>query len=140
VRLDGPDGTPYVFDAAEIANKTARVTIDYAGLRPPERYLVATNLDPARPGVTVSRAFGEILRLPFETRAGALYSVRDVHAPTAGDGSWIVEYWWESAGTIGMRRYGNVAGSYDFGSIELDAGDALNVVYVGPGSGSERDP
>src|SRR5690606_37961797 len=60
---------PYVFDVPAIRSRTATVEIDYGPLRPPERFFVATNLDPGRPGVTVERALREILQVPFQCGA-----------------------------------------------------------------------
>ena len=64
--LSNAKGESYVFDTALVGARTATIAIDYRGRAPPERYMVATNLDPARPGVTAERVLAEILRIPFE--------------------------------------------------------------------------
>ncbi|HSB33007.1 MAG TPA: hypothetical protein VLG39_00975, partial [Nitrospirota bacterium] len=60
------NGVPFAFKFQDIEANDAQIVIDYAGLRNPERYLVAANADPLTPGVTAGHALRDILHIPFE--------------------------------------------------------------------------
>jgi hypothetical protein len=62
-------GRPFAFNLTDVGAKTATIVIDYSGHGPTERYMVATNADASRPGITVEEAFTSILRLPYEAGA-----------------------------------------------------------------------
>lgn len=125
--LDAAD-RPYVFDTHAIQSRTATLIIDYGGQLPRERYLVATNLDPGNPGVTMRRALREIIQLPYEDdRTQGLTSVSYV---TTGDtGRWLVEHRRNQGRQILTTAY---EAPYDFSSILLRAGDVITLRWVPP--------
>ncbi|MBX3261350.1 MAG: hypothetical protein KIS78_06560 [Labilithrix sp.] len=124
--VDG-DNRPFVFDVATMMSRTATLIIDYGEARPPERYLVATNLDPARPGVTAERALFEILRIPYEADAErGLTSVRDV---ASEEGRWSVQHRYNEAGEPATLAY---EPPYELAEILLRAGDVLVLTWSEP--------
>ncbi|MBX3215143.1 MAG: hypothetical protein KF850_24115 [Labilithrix sp.] len=128
--VDGA-GRPFVFDVSTMMSRTATIVVDYGEERPPERFLVATNLDPARPGVTLERALFEILRLPYEADGErGLTSVRDV---ASDEGRWSVEHRFNEAGEPATVVY---APPYELSGIVLRAGDVLILTWGEPGSRS----
>lgn len=130
--LDNAQGVSFAFALGEIAAKTALVVIDYGGKRPSDQFLVATNLDPAHPGVSVEKVFTDILRLPFEASSSGLTRIRDVGPAASSAGSWVVEHEENEGSQIAMKPYAASIGPYDLGQIVLHAGDVLHVVYLGP--------
>lgn len=127
--LKNAAGKPYVFDVPAIQSRTATIDVDFGKRRDPERYLVATNLDPARPGVTARRVFDDILRIPFACDPdGGILSVREVGPETAEGGSWCFYH----------RRNGETDDMataycpYDCSDIDLHAGDLLRLVWSEP--------
>jgi hypothetical protein len=131
VELSDSRGVPFAFDFDEIGAKTAAVYIDYSGERPTERYYVATNLDPAHPGITVAKALDEILAIPFESDEHGLTSVRDLGTPDGGSGGWIVKHYHDNG--LDLEELPHPRGSplapTDFKSIQLRAGDVLRLTY-----------
>lgn len=131
--FENAEGVPFDLIATEIRTKTATTAIDYGGRRSPELHLVATNLDPARSGVTAGRVLEDILRIPFQaTNETGLTAVRDVEANASGLGRWYVELRKGTPGGVVATPYDALARPYDFGAIELHAGDALILAWVGP--------
>ncbi len=125
--LSDAAGRPYVFDVPALTTRTATFDIDYGGRRPRERYLVATNLDPARPGVTLQRAFDEILRIPFEAdEERGLLSVRNVVASEPG--TWVVEVRHNEAGEVTTTT---LTPPYDFRGLLIRAGDVVHFGWSG---------
>lgn len=126
---------PYAFDVPNIRARTASVNVDYAGLHPPEWYMVATNLDPARPGVSVYRAVAEILRIPFECSPdGGRVSVRGIGVgdPDAGApaGRWCIFHRHRSEGEDQTVPYCSDVPSFDCNAIELRAGDLVRLSWI----------
>lgn len=130
--LTNADNKPYVFNSASIQSRTATVEIDYGDHRKPEHHLVATNLDPGRPGVSMDRALREILRIPFECDADAgVISIRGVPENASDGGRWCLHH----------RRNGDdddaasPACSDDVSRsctrLELRAGDLLRLTWIG---------
>ena len=115
-------------DVGLINTRTATVSIDYGSRRPPERHLVATNLDPGSPGVTAQRALHEILRIPVQsdTESG-LTSVRDIGTESGGGGHWIVLHRTDNGSDVTRTSY---SAPYDFNRIMLHAGDVLRLIWV----------
>jgi hypothetical protein len=121
-------GKPYAFDVPTMISRTATVDIDYGGQRPLERYLVATNLDPARAGVTMERVLSEILRLPYEADSErGLTSVRNISTPEAG--RWTVELRHNEAGELVTTAF---QPPYEFPGITLRAGDIIHLTWSAP--------
>lgn len=119
---------PYVFHVPEIVARTATVDIDYGGMRPHERYYVATNLDPAHPGVTLDRALREILRIPFDNvPERGLTSLRNV--ATVDPGRWTVEMRHNEGGEPVTTAY---TAPYDVRDILLRAGDVVHLSWSAP--------
>jgi hypothetical protein len=126
--LSDAAGKPYAFDVPTMISRTATVDIDYGGQRPPERFLVATNLDPAQPGVTTERAFNEILRVPFENDPErGLTSVRNI--ATDAQGRWTVDLRHSDGSEVATNAY---VAPYDFSDILLRAGDVLRLTWAEP--------
>jgi len=126
--LSRGDGRPYVFDVSAIRSRTAAVEIDYGDLRPPERHLVATNLVPGRPGVSVAQALGEILRVPFRCTPNAgLVLVRDIGAAPNVPGRWCLEHYQRMSGDPMVTPYCSGETSFDCSDIVLRAGDVLRL-------------
>jgi hypothetical protein len=123
-------GKPYAFDVGLIKTRTATLSIDYGKRRPPERHLVATNLDPASPGVSAARALHEILRIPVQSDPeSGLTSVRDVVADASGNGHWVVYHRSDNGSDVTRTSY---TPPYDLSRIVLRAGDTLRLIWVEP--------
>jgi hypothetical protein len=130
--LDDVNGKPFVFYLTEMTTKDALILIDYGAARPPDRFLVATNLDPAHPGVSVDKVFTDILRLPYEAGPSGLTQIRGVGPPESSSGAWEVEHDENEGAQIATKPYSAAIGAYDLGQIVLHAGDVLHVTYTGP--------
>lgn len=135
------NGVPFAFKFQDINSRTAQVVIDYAGLRNPERYLVATEGDPNNRGVTVGQAFRNILHIPFEAgpidwggraKAGLLGLRNDpnVQASRQKNASWQVIHVRGSGPNKKVTRYNMLQRDYDFETIQLKATDVLYLVYL----------
>lgn len=141
VELLDVDGVPYAFRYLDIESRTAQVVIDYAGLRSPERFLVATSADPDNPGITAGKAMRDILRIPFEVgsmdwgiqqRTGLL-GLRDdpnVRANRQRNGYWLCVHTRGNGPNRKVTRYSIAQQDYDFEKIQLRAGDALYLAYM----------
>lgn len=139
--LTDASGRPFAFNFTEINARTAMVIVDYAGYRPPENYLVATNADPAKRSVTAGKVFRDILRIPFEAGTAlwngaqktGLLNVRG-DADTAVDASkygyWLAVHVRDSGLQEVSTWYDLLVADYDFEAIELRAGDALHLAYI----------
>lgn len=125
------NGRSYVHDETAIAARTAMVLIDYAPTagRVQEQYAIATNVDPAGLGITVSHAMQDILKIPYTTASGALTSVRDVDADTATDGLWVVVYVYDSGPDRVVELFDGTT-PYDFDNMVLKAGQVLHLVHL----------
>jgi hypothetical protein len=133
--LDDVSGKAFQFDLTDINAKTALVAIDYGPQRPPELYQVATNLDPAHPGITASKAFRDILWIPYDAdKDTGLTTVRGVGVQASGGAHWVVSRVHNDGVDILNNTFGDTGQPYDFDSIELRAGDVLHVAYLGPGA------
>lgn len=124
-------GRSYAFDVGAINARTATVSVDYGDALPPERHLVATNLDPARPGVTARRVLEEILRIPFTCdRDGVLTTVREIDAAEAG--RWTVTLRHDDGSRVATTAFGTQGGPYSFADIVIRAGDVLRLSRAAP--------
>ncbi|HXE97964.1 MAG TPA: hypothetical protein VN642_16290 [Dongiaceae bacterium] len=135
------DGVPFAFKFKEINSRTALVVIDYAGLRPPERYMVATNADPNSPGITAGHALRDILRIPFEAgpidyggqqKVGLLDLRNDpnVRADKQKNSFWLAVRTRGNGVNRKVTRFSMLEKDYDFENIQLKAGDSLYLVYM----------
>jgi hypothetical protein len=136
--LDDATGKPFNFDMDAVSTRTALLTIDYGKQRSPELYQVATNFDPAHPGVTVSTVLRDILHIPYsaESRTG-LTAVRDVAVQTSGGPQWSVVETHRDGPVYTTSPYGTPGDPYDFDSIELHGGDVLRL--TAPGTKAKLD-
>lgn len=123
-------GKPYAFDTTAVGARTATLTVDYSGRRPPKRYLVATSFNPALPGVSVRRAMEEILHMPFEcTAEQGLTSFRDVAMTDEGSGRWSMHQRHSDGVDLVITSYRADVAPYDCERILLRAGDVLRIVW-----------
>jgi hypothetical protein len=133
--LSDAAGRPLAFNLAEVAAKTAVIVVDFGAASPPELFPVATNLDPAHPGVTAAKVFNEILQLPYDTDAdGRLAAIRLPALDASTPGRWTVEWLHKKGAQVVTTPFGVSGEPYDFGSIELRAGDVLHIALVAPGA------
>lgn len=139
--LSDADGKPFGFNFTDIEARDALIVVDYAGLREPERYFVATNGDPDHPGITAGKAFRDILHIPFEAgpidwggkeKAGLLSLRNDlnVSANITKNAFWLVVHVRNNGLGNVVTRYSLVQQDYDFENIKLRGGDTLYVVYM----------
>src|SRR6185369_536900 len=135
------DGVPFAFRFKDINSRSALVVIDYAGLRPPERYMVATNADPNSSGITAGHALRDILRIPFEAgpidyggqqKVGLLDLRNDpsVRADKLKNSFWLAVRTRGNGVNRKVTRYSMLEKDYDFENIQLKAGDSLYLVYM----------
>ena len=135
------DGKPFAFRFQDINSKTAQIVIDYAGLRLPEKYLVATNADPNNPGITAGHALRDILQIPFaagpidyggvqKTGLQGLRNDPNVSAAKAKNSFWLVVRVRGSGANKQIVRYSMLQQDFDFENIKLKAGDTLYLVYM----------
>ena len=133
--LSDVDGVPFAFNFTDIMARDALIVIDYAGLRNPERYMVATNSDPLNPGVTAGKALRDILRIPFET-AGAgssLIGLRNdpnVRADNAKNAFWLVVHVRNNGIGNVVTKYSMLEKDFDFENIQLRGGDTIYLEYM----------
>jgi hypothetical protein len=135
------DGQSFASKFLDINSKTAQVVIDYAGLRSPERYLVATNADPNNPGITAGHALRDILNIPFEAGAidfggvqkTGLLGLRgdpSVSSAKAKNAFWLAVRIRGKGVNKKIVQYSMLQKDYDFENIQLKAGDSLYLVYM----------
>jgi Bacterial TSP3 repeat len=135
------DGVSFASKFLEINSRTAQIVIDYAGLRSPERYQVATNADPNSPGITAGHALRDILRIPFEAgpidwggqqKVGLLGLRGDpsVSSAKAKNAFWLAIRTRGSGPNKKVTRYAMLEQDFDFENIPLKAGDTLFLVYM----------
>jgi hypothetical protein len=127
LELRDRDGRPFVFQADDVLGKTAEIDLDFGPERAPERWRVATNLDPSRRGVTLARALGEVLRVPYEVEGGRLARVRGV-GEKAGARFTVERRHTGPDGVATKERLDPV----DPAAVVLVAGDALRIAYAAP--------
>jgi hypothetical protein len=122
------NGKPYAFRGGQVTTRTATIDIDYGGKRPHERYFVATNLDPAQPGVTMERVLKEILHIPYAADAErGLTSLRNVAATDSG--KWTVEVRHTENGDSVTNAY---TPPYRIEDIWLSPSDVVHLSWVAP--------
>jgi thrombospondin type 3 repeat protein len=135
------DGVPFAFKFQDIEARTAQIVIDYAGIRNPERYLVATNADPLTPGVTVGRALRDILRIPFEAgpidyggaQRSGLVDLRgdpNVRADKGKNSFWLLVQTRGKGLNKKIFRFNFLEKDYDFENILLRGGDTFFLIYM----------
>lgn len=124
----------YAFGIGTVYTKTAFIVIDYGGRFPPERHQVATKADPSRTSITARKAFEDVMHIPYEASPyTGLVRVRNVGGTSLDSGSWsVVREHPNPAGIVITTVYDPAIFPYDFGDIELFAGDVLRLTYVDP--------
>jgi hypothetical protein len=136
--IDDSSGKAFAFDLDAVNAKTALLAIDYGGTRSPEFYQVATNSNPAHPGVTASTIFNDILRIPYtaDPQTG-LTAVRDIGVNTSGGPHWSVLWMHRDGPDVTSTPFGADGEPYDFDGITVRAGDVLQL--TGPGTPPNAD-
>ena len=132
--LTDDEDKPYAFDTLPMRSRTATVNIDYGAQRPMERYMVATNIDPAFPGVSIERALGDILRIGFNaTPEGGLTAIRGIGVNESTDAAVSKNGYWD----VQLRRDNGIdpklfklTAPYDLSAIKLHGGDVLRLRWV----------
>jgi len=128
--LDDANGKPYATYVDAVGAKTALVAIDYGTTRPPELYQVATNANPAHPGVTAATIFNDILRIPYTASPETgLTAVRESEVVTSGGPRWSVLRIHKEGPDFIRIPYGQGGAPFDFDSIEVHAGDVLELSF-----------
>ncbi|MGA1867755.1 MAG: MopE-related protein [bacterium] len=141
VEFSDETGKAFAFNFTDINSKTAMVFIDFADYLPPESYLVATNADLKNRGVTAGKVFRDYLRIPFEVgtvswggeQKTGLLGLRNedtVRVDEGKKGYWLVVHIRDTGLSQESTWYDLIADDYDFETINLRAGDALNLVYI----------
>lgn len=132
--FDDATGRAFGFTISEARAKTVLILIDYGDLRPSEWFQVATKADPSRTSITVREALDGVLRIPFDaTRTAGLVSLRGVGKSNSVAGQWAVSLDQDDGSGIVIRReLQPTFEPYDFGGIELRAGDVLRLAYMKP--------
>ena len=143
------NGKPYIHNTTEIGAKTASITIDYgpgttdgSGNRlDPEKYLVATNIEPDSPGLALSYIMENILLRSYEigdvdcTNAdGGNSSILSSFNGVSGDGTqengyWIVVHSFTRLGSEGTEWYTPLA-DYSLDEIDVQAGDNVLIIHT----------
>jgi hypothetical protein len=135
------NGVAFAARFADIETRDALIVIDYAGLRPPERFEVATNLDSNSPGVTVGSAFTKALHIPFEAgpidwngvQKTGLLGLRNDPSVRAGpekNASWLVVHTRGHGPSKKVEKFSFLLQDFDFENLELRGGDALYLVFL----------
>ena len=136
--LTDAEGKAFAFNLEEVQAKTATIIIDYAGYLSPERYMVATNVDPNHIGVSVGTVMENYLHIPFE--AGdilwdgelkwGLIGVRGVSADEGKNAYWLVVHSYYNGFKTVTTPYDLLVEDYSFDEIVLKAGHVLHLVYI----------
>ncbi len=124
------DGTSFAYDAAEARSRTAEIIIDYGAKQPGERYQVATNTDPERPGGTLARMLGEILGIPVVHDDSGLQAVRDITPPGGSDARWVISRTRNTGISSETTVFDPKKAAYDMSTVEALAGDVFLVLYL----------
>jgi alpha-tubulin suppressor-like RCC1 family protein len=139
------EGKPFAFNLEEVQAKTATVIIDYAGHRSPERYMVATNLNPEHNGVSAGTIFGDYLLIPY-TAGETVYEgipmrglvgVRGISVNEGNNAYWLVVHSFFNGLEMVTTPYDLLVEDYNFNEIELKAGHVLHLTYVEDLDGDE---
>jgi alpha-tubulin suppressor-like RCC1 family protein len=135
------NGKAFNHNLTAINAKTATVILDYgeANGRGIERYMVATNTDPAVLRITAAKAMSDVLGLvkdgstalkSYTTGAGGvLTSVRGVAADPATTSFWMALHKQSDGVTETIVNYDATVAPYDYDALELKSGDVLHLVY-----------
>ena len=150
--LTDKTGTAFSFSVGEeTTSRTALVTLDYGGVRPVERYRVATNVERNASGKAAGVRLGDVLRdvlglapgVGYETQAHlgsgrqVLTRLRDVAARPAPDGG--AERFWvlfaaanpdPSLPPVASRI---TSAAVDFDDVVLMPRDAITLAFVADG-------
>lgn len=143
--LADAEGRPFAFSLEEVQAKTAKIIIDYAGNLSPERYMVATNVDPVNHGVSVGAVFSDYLRIPYMagdivyegTTKSGLLGVREIGANEGNNAYWLVVHSFSNGFETVNTPYDMLVEDYNFDDIELKAGHVLHLTYIEDRDGDE---
>lgn len=139
------EGKPFAFNLEEVQAKTATIFIDYAGYLSPERYIVATNLDPDNNGVSVCTVFGDCLLIPYTAGEtvyermpiSGLLGVRGISTNEDNNAYWLVVHSFFNGFETVNTTYDMLVEDYNFDDIELKAGHVLHLTYIEDLDGDE---
>jgi len=120
-----------------IMARTATVIVDYGPsvARPTEHHSVATNVDPADPGVTFAEALDEHLYLPYQTDADGLISVRGEEGVPTNNTEWLVTHLYTVGGQDRYDIYSAQEDSVELDGLTLKAGNVLHLTYMDDSDG-----
>jgi hypothetical protein len=128
--LDDATGKAFSFNLDAVFAKTALVAIDYGPQRAPEVFQVATNSNPAHPGVTAATIFNDILRIPYTASPETgLTAVRDFMVTTSGGPRWSALRLHKVGPDMIRIPFGQNGMAYDFDDIRVYAGDVLALSF-----------
>ena len=142
-QLEGPDG-PLDMDFTNIGAKTAEITIDYAGKKPLDSFLVSAYAEDGR-GILLKDALTKILRInhrngEFEWNAASndsgsnqyqgFTSIRNINASAEKNSRWVVGHKYQSRGNVVEKRYDPLENPIDIESIMIKPGHQVNIVYL----------
>jgi len=132
--LTDASGVAFNHSLTQVRARTATVIVDYgpASGRAPEYHMVATNLDPSNPGITLGTAMQRYLYMPYEAEGG-LKSVRNVAEDLDNRKEWTVAHFYTDAGTEKSDVFTSESEAYDFDGIRLRAGDIVHLIYMDDG-------
>lgn len=140
-----PDGVSFAHNMTQVRANSASIVIDYGPAQPPEKYLVAVNIDAASPGTTVAAALNDILRIPYTTGTGTFDKAKDGTNETVFDGLlslrskamdasingfWMIRHIQDDGVALTETVYNLIEASYDLQAIALNAGDAIEFIYL----------
>jgi hypothetical protein len=120
------DGVGFGFTDASVQANTASIILDFSGLRPSERYLVAT----MGGTVTAGEVLADILRIPYAVdNNGSLDSVRNYSYSTLYPAYWLGIHVTSNGVESNVTELDPTSAGYDFKNIILKAGDVLELAY-----------
>ena len=139
------DGTPFAFNQINLDGRTAKIIVDYAGVRPTETYQVAVVTDDSRSYKTLAEIL-EMLKITYTADAGKVIQVRDVSASAAQESFWMALHVSSDGLTIRETIYdtqGPTAAYPDaakfnqavIGTLRIRPGDVLILGYIDDGDG-----
>ncbi len=137
------DGTPFAFNQINLDGRTAKIIVDYAGVRPTETYQVAVVTDDSRSYKTLAEIL-EMLKITYTADAGKVIQVRDVSASSAQMSFWMALHVSSDGLTIRETIYDAQGPTADypdaltftqssFDAIRIKPGDVLIMGYIDDG-------
>jgi hypothetical protein len=137
------DGTPFKFDQAQIANKTASIIIDYGLSREIEKFKVSTVNQEGRYEVSLAELLQDTLKIPFTASDTKLNSLHNIMAEDGDDYNfWVVIHLASNGYTESATVYGYQPSEPDpevnylplnanqMEQILVKAGDYVQLLYI----------